>query len=812
MLSAVILVAQLLSFFTALPFTTAKPFEANVLPLAVRNPYLSLWQQNARLEPWLQWPIFWTGSHVGMSAMAYSPSTRQVYPLFGRVQDALRNGKEGGYNLQFANYTGSNFDASVTNLTYSVEGVKVVLSFSSPITPTDIEAQSLPATYLEVILEGHQDLDVYVDVNGQWLTNDARTVINWDLHNKDNLRTWKVAKQQQELFTERRDRAEWGTFYFTTAHDESIDYEAGVSGAIRQKFAASGVLQNSFESRFRSILDEEPIFAFCKHFQPKKNASEPTISRTLFTIALTQDPIVQFAAARGLTEMRPLWKFHHTSDFAMLKHHYYDYSRVSKLALDFSNQMTAHATSTVSSTYARILALSARQVLGATYFSGTPNSPLLFLKEISSNGNFQTVDVIFPASPFFLYASPSWLAYLLEPLLEHQDAGLYPNKYSMHDLGAHFPNATGHSDGRDEEMPVEECGNMLIMALSYAQALISEGAAKNDTASGVKAARKWITKDSRYGLWKRWTSYLVDAGLYPAYQLSTDDFAGRLANQTNLAVKALVGIRAMSELAAIVGEHKDAKFYREISDKYYPIWEDLALSRDKTHTKLAYHWYGSWGTLYNLYNDALLCFHHPSKSPTTLALLSSGKTSPPRPAPRFRFDVRSLETRDTEKDKKKPFFPPKIYTLQSKWYLNVLQTYGLPLDVRHFYTKSDWEFYAAAIASPKVLKKIVDTVGEWLNMTPVDLPFTDLYDTESGRFPGINFKARPVVGGHFSVLVLEGACGGEGLREIQRFYEDEDEGEEKVDVKKSLEDDVRFGAERGRLEWKLESGKERMDL
>jgi hypothetical protein len=109
--------------------------------------------------------------------------------------------------------------------------------------------------------------------------------------------------------------------------------------------------------------------------------------------------------------------------------------------------------------------------MGATSFSGTQENPLLFLKEISSNGNSQTVDVIFPAFPFFLYTQPRWLAYLLEPLLEHMLSGQYPNDYSMHDLGTHFPNLTGHADGRDEYMPVEECGDMLIMGLALVNSL-----------------------------------------------------------------------------------------------------------------------------------------------------------------------------------------------------------------------------------------------------------------------------------------------------------------------------------------------------
>jgi len=35
-----------------------------VLPLIVRNPYLSTWLQNAREEPWSKWPMFWTGAEV----------------------------------------------------------------------------------------------------------------------------------------------------------------------------------------------------------------------------------------------------------------------------------------------------------------------------------------------------------------------------------------------------------------------------------------------------------------------------------------------------------------------------------------------------------------------------------------------------------------------------------------------------------------------------------------------------------------------------------------------------------------------------
>lgn len=78
----------------------------------------------------------------------------------------------------------------------------------------------------------------------------------------------------------------------------------------------------------------------------------------------------------------------------------------------------------------------------------------MFQKEISSDGNVNTVDFMYPVLPFFLYTNPELLRYNLQPLFQNQEAGIYPNGYSMHDLGTHYPNATGHVEGNDEYMPV----------------------------------------------------------------------------------------------------------------------------------------------------------------------------------------------------------------------------------------------------------------------------------------------------------------------------------------------------------------------
>ncbi|KAF2757858.1 DUF1793-domain-containing protein [Pseudovirgaria hyperparasitica] len=772
-----------------------------ILPLFVRTPYFNSWLANARDVPWSHWPIFWTGGSLGMAIMASSPDTKDVYPLLGRVQDFLETDVE-RYNVSYPDYKGASYDASTTNLTYMIPAptpgskpLELKLSFLSPITPTSTLRQSIPAAYLTVYVSGDFDLDIYIDVNGEWVSGTKNAKIEWELLNNGDargtklLKTWKVNRAQQLLYTEIYDQSEWGHLLFSAP--AGVRHEAGRAKTLRQRFSRTGTLQNQVDNDFRGVMEREPVFAFSKSFKLAQNSSTTATKavhdKVQFTLAHMQDPVVQFASARGLLHAKPLWKSWFLTDEKVIDYHYLDFHNAQALAQNYSDQLAADAFQSGSHDYVDIVALSARQVLGATSFSGTPDNPLLFLKEISSNGNTQTVDVIFPAFPFFLYTNPRWLSYLLEPLIEHQLSGQYPNDYSMHDLGSHFPNETGHADGRDEYMPVEECGDMLIMGLALINSLMySDSSAAQSRWStvgsqdfdesnenpfslaeigtvdgieyidnswggvlkGPKQAKKWL-KNS-YRLWKQWTGYLVEFSLEPANQLCTDDFAGWLPLQTNLALKGIIGIKAMSELSSILGEDADAKRYKNISETYITKWEEYGMSRDGSHAKLAYDWYGSWTTLYSLYADAILCFH-PSFSNSSAPTFSPAHSGEQKPI--------SGPISSNSKD----FIPTSIYKKQSDWYAAVMQKYGLPLDSRHLYTKSDWEFESAAVASSDVRKEILQRVAKWLNETVTDRPFTDLYNTEGdGGFPGPNFFARPVVGGHFAFLTLERACGGLG--------------------------------------------------
>ncbi|KAJ0296289.1 hypothetical protein COL922a_014012, partial [Colletotrichum nupharicola] len=100
----------------------------------------------------------------------------------------------------------------------------------------------------------------------------------------------------------------------------------------------------------------------------------------------------------------------------------------------------------------------------------------------------------------------------------------------------------------------------------------------------------------------------------------------------------------------------------------------------------------------------------------------------------------------------------------SDWYHIARQKYGLPLDSRHLYTKTDWEFFAVAVAPKPVRSEFLESVPKWVNETSTNLPLTDLHNTEGdGGFPGPNFYARPVIGGHFAFLALQRACNGNAM-------------------------------------------------
>lgn len=239
------------------------------------------------------------------------------------------------------------------------------------------------------------------------------------------------------------------------------------------------------------------------------------------------------------------------------------------------------------------------------------------------------------------------------------------------------------------DMPVEEAGNMLVITAAVAAI---EGKADY-------AARHWE-------ILTLWTDYLVEKGLDPENQLCTDDFAGHFAHNVNLSVKAIMGIASYGYLADMLGKKDIAEKYTNKAKEMAKQWMEMA--DDGDHYRLTFDKPGTWSQKYNLIWNKLLQFN---------------------------------------------VFPDSVAEKELAYYLTKQNTYGLPLDSRKNYTKSDWIMWTATLSdSDEEFRKFITPVYRFYNETTDRVPMSDWYNTDSKTHVG--FQARSVVGGYF-IKMLE---------------------------------------------------------
>jgi hypothetical protein len=376
-----------------------------------------------------------------------------------------------------------------------------------------------------------------------------------------------------------------------------------------------------------------------------------------------------------------------------------DYSDAFSESLILDQKLSTAAKSAAGQRYADIVALSTRQAYGGIDLT-IPNDNLdtsevlAFIKELSSDGNVNTVDVIMPAFPIYWVMDPDYIRLLLEPMMKYLAAGRWHKPYVTHDMGSHYPNAVGHDDQQAEPMPIEECGNLMVLILAYVRATGDEA---------------WAAQ--YFDILKGYADYLVENGIDIAEQLSSNDAAGPLANETNLAIKAAVGLKAFGELTGLTE-------YSNIADSRADLLfaQGLGTDEQKTHFVLQYPDNpSSWKTPYNLYPDVLL----------------------------------GLGT-----------FPKEVHHMSSTFFKSVRGEYGVPLDSRQDWAKSDWNMWLAGTLDESTRSEFVDDLWAFMANGKHNWPFSDRYIATSakGNTPGVPVlcRARPTVGGHFALLALEG--------------------------------------------------------
>jgi Domain of unknown function (DUF5127)/Domain of unknown function (DUF4965)/Domain of unknown function (DUF1793)/Domain of unknown function (DUF4964) len=681
---------------------TARPIRPPAAPLAVRGPYLSTWLPATTLPG--TWQQFWQGHTTAMGGIVRIDGTSYQFMGDPTIILNVPNGNNGTpstvQDFQLA-LEQTLLEVTPTRSTFTLEGggIELTVEFLSPVEPGDIRRQSIPLSYLQVsarAIDGRpHDVQIYADISGEWCSGDDTQVITWApsqvTSGGQSLQAWTVQLQTQQPLTEQDQQAAWGNVVWAAPSAGQFSYQSGQDVVVRGQFVGNGKLADTNDTNYRAINDNWPVFGFC--LDVGRVSGQP-VSLPL-AIGQVRTPAVSYLGQ----DLQPLWTSYFASWQDMLGFFFADLPAAQRRATTLDRRITQAAEAAGGTSYAGLCAIALRQAYGGTELVvGPSGQPWAFLKEISSDGNVSTVDVLFPGSPAWIYLDPGYLALLLDPLLAYAESGDWPQTFAEHDLGSAYPVAAGHNDGGGENMPMEESGNMLIMTAAYLRQ--------------VPAATAKAFAGAHYPILKQWADYLVANLPDPGFQNQTDDFAGPIAHSVNLALKGIIGVAAMSQIATLVGNSTDAAAFAADAKQFIGYWQTNAQDPSAPHLDLTYNGAdggnGTWGTVYNGFADRLL---------------GTG------------------------------LVPSSVLAEQAAWYESVSNLFGLPLQVPHSYAKSDWEMLTAALLSDYPIKQqLIEQVYTYANTTPSLVPFSDLYDTVTGG--QVAFQARPVQGGMFALLAL----------------------------------------------------------
>jgi hypothetical protein len=524
-----------------------------------------------------------------------------------------------------------------------------------------------------------------VDVNPVIAVNTRDEAVTWSRGRTAGLTVLSVGSRDQRVLNRPGDdlRIDWGYFRLAVPDDQGARVAESAS-AVRF-FTSTGELPEEDDLDMpRMPRDHAAHLAVALALGKVSNA--PVVRHIL--LAYTEEYAIEYLGRR----LRPYWQRNNETVQQMLRDAETQYSTLVSRGESFDRDLTSDLTAAGGPGYAQIAILAYRQALAAHELAADADgTPMLFPKENFSNGCISTVDVIYPSAPFFLFFNPTLLQAQLQPVMEYAALPRWKWPFAPHDLGT-YPLADGQVYGggeasEDDQMPVEESGNLLILvdALSREQ-------------------NNWGFARQYWPQLTQWAEYLREKGLDPANQLSTDDFAGHLAHNANLSIKAIEALAAYSQMAEALGKTEVASEYSRLAQEMAAKWQTMAIDGD--HYKLAFDNSGTWSQKYNLVWDQILDLH---------------------------------------------LFPAAVRQTEIAFYLKHLNRFGLPLDNRRDYTKLDWEVWTATLAdpaqpgSPDPFKALVDPIADWVNQGPTRVPLTDWYDAVTGVQSG--FQARSVVGG-----------------------------------------------------------------
>lgn len=630
---------------------------APAYPLITVDPYFSVWSPSNKLNE--SNTVHWTNSPNTISGVATVDGKK--YRVIGNTASDIPAMKQ----------ISSNCTAFSTIYTFEEGGARLTLTFSTPLLITDLALISRPVSYLEIKNESadgkRHDVKFELSVSEEICINLLKEeAVEYELIDLGTLKSAKIGSKAQKILCQSGDdvRINWGYFYLTTS---------GKAWTAEQKDETDGSVISSV------------------------GATVEVKDSTLITFAYDDVSSIEYFGKH----LNAYWKKDGSTILDQIKTAHKDYKTVMNRCNVFARDMFCDAVRAGGEKYAEILELAYRQVIAAhKLVLDTEGNPLFISKECFSNGCAATVDVTYPSTPLFLIYNPELVKAMLRPIYKYARSEEWTFDFAPHDVGQ-YPLLNGQVYGENAlhmQMPVEECGNMIIMEAAISLATKSTSFA-----------------DEHFELLETWVKYLIENGKDPENQLCTDDFAGHLAHNCNLSLKAIMGIASLGILYGLKKNKREERKYLSLARAMADDWAKRASNGDGSY-RLAFDKPDTFSMKYNIVWDKL-----------------------------FGTDIMSKTVIESE-----------FASYRSK-----MHPYGLPLDSRMPYTKSDWLVWTATLTDNRdAFIDFVEPLWTFYNYSPSRVPMTDWYYTITGehrasRSSGFrtSFRNRTVQGGLFIKLM-----------------------------------------------------------
>lgn len=530
---------------------------------------------------------------------------------------------------------------------FDLEGVALTVTFTTPALPESIDLLSWPVTYISYHARStdqkSHNVSVSFEASAEITVDSSNQATVWSKPEIDGLSAVAVGSASQHVLNRSGDdlRIDWGHLYVAATDAQQPAWKE------HQLQLNLGTVGDAGVSRWLMVAyDDEFSIQYMKE------------------------------------NLRPFWRRNGWEASDLLQAAAGRYEELIGRCKAFDEELMTDLRTAGGDDYANLGALCYRQCFAAGKFVADANGqPLQFSKENHSNGCIATSDVFYPMAPQFLLFGPSLAKSFLVPFMNYAASDRWKFPFAPHDLGQ-YPLANGQVYGGGErsaenQMPVEECGNLLLLIAAVAEMEGNPGFANL--------------------YWKQieqWAEYLKSKGFDPENQLCTDDFAGHLAHNVNLSAKAICAIGAYGRLCEMRGENEKGKAALELARTFAKRWMEAA--DDGDHYRLAFDKQGSWSQKYNIVWDRILDLN---------------------------------------------VFPRSVAEKELAYYRQHQATFGLALDNRASYTKLDWVTWTATLTQNREdFDALLKPVIRFINETPDRSPLTDWYETKNAKKVGFTAR------------------------------------------------------------------------